>query len=112
VKGDWARVGETVRAERALRWRRRADFAWATGLSVRLISDLERGRRDNYAPETKLIIESALLWEPGSIDRIVAGGRPRQVKDAAMVRLLAAWPQLSTEAREMLADLAERSQRR
>lgn len=102
-------VGRAVRAARATRWRRRADFAWATGLSLRLISDLETGRRHNYSEETKLIIESALLWEAGSIDRIADGGQPRPVPDGPMQRLLKAWPDLSQDAREMLAELAERN---
>lgn len=109
MQGDWVSVGRAVRAARATRWRRRADFAYATGLSVRLISDLESGRRQNYAHETKLIIEAALLWEDGSIDRIAAGGQPLPVADGPMQRLLKAWPHLSPDARDMLADLAERN---
>jgi transcriptional regulator with XRE-family HTH domain len=90
AKGDWTSVGVAVRAARTARWRRREDFARATGLSTRLISDLERGRRDNYSDETKALIENTLLWEPGSLDRVAAGGQPRQVKDGPMVRLMAA----------------------
>lgn len=110
MQGDWQRVGAAVRAARSARWRRRGEFADATGLSLRLIGDVERGRRGNYSPETKAIIESALLWEEGSIDRIAAGGQPRPAADGPMQRLLAAWPHLSSDARNMLADLAERSQ--
>lgn len=110
MRGDWLKVARAVRAARVTRWRRREDFAKATGLSVRLLSDIENGRRDNYDPSTVAIIESTLLWEPGSIARTAAGGAPRPVADGAMQRLLASWPNLSQDAREMLADLAERNQ--
>lgn len=109
VAGDWEGVGRAVKRARAVRWPRRIDFATATGLSYKLISDIETGRRDNFSDTTKAILEAALLWEPGSIDVIARGGRPKALRDGPMARLVAAWPQLSPSARAMLADLAEQN---
>lgn len=103
----WARLGARITSERSRRWRKRRDFAHASGLSVRLLADLETGRRSRYQPATLAAVEAALGWTAGSCDRIVAGGRPRREVDPSLVRLLDVWPRLSPDARLLLVTLAE-----
>jgi hypothetical protein len=105
----WERLGAAIVAERSRRWRTRAGLAHASGVSVRVIGDLERGRRANYLETTLGAVEGALGWEVGTCQRIVAGGQPAHNHDAMMIRLLAIWPYLSNDARAMLVAGAERA---
>ena len=82
-------------------------FSAATGLSTRLLDDLETGRRTNYSDTTLATVEAALGWSPGSCLRIVHGGRARREIDPALQRLMDAWPRLSVDSRKILASLAE-----
>jgi len=107
----WDRLGRAVLTERSRRWRTREEFAAATGLSVRLLADLETGNRDNYLPATLAAVEAALGWSYGTCERVVAGGRVAREMDPALVRLMDAWPHLSPDARALLAELAERALR-
>lgn len=107
VVDGWARLGARIMAERSRRWRKRSDFARACGLSVRLLADLETGRRTRYQPSTLAAIEATLGWTAGSCERIVAGGRARREADPSLVRLLDVWPRLSPDARLLLVTLAE-----
>lgn len=105
----WVRLGALIRSERSKLWRTRADFSAVTGLSVRLLADLETGARSRYKPETLSTIEGALGWAYGSCDRVVAGGKVIREVDPSLARMHAVWPRLSRDARAMLADLAERN---
>ena len=109
VPNGWKRLGRTIVAERARRKWDRGDLADATGLSVRLLDDIENGRRRRYKDYTLAVMEAALGWEPGSCEQVVRGGRPTPVPDLVLARVQAAWPHLSDDARLMLAELAERS---
>lgn len=60
----------------ALGLRTREQAAIATALSVRLLADLEHGKRDTYEPFTLVRLEQGLGWLPGSIDAVLAGGYP------------------------------------
>ena len=111
VDQGWARLGARIVAERSRRWRTRRDFAHATGLSPRVLYDLETGRRDRYQPATLAAVESALGWVPGSCLRVVAGVRPRRETDPTLVRLLDVWPRLSPDARLVLVLFAEAATR-
>lgn len=104
-------MGARIVAERSRRWRTRRDFAHATGLSTRVLDDLEAGRRARYQPTTLAAVESALGWAPGSCERIVAGLRPRRETDPTLVRLLDVWPRLSPDARLVLVLFAEAATR-
>jgi hypothetical protein len=104
----WRRLGSRILSERSRRWRTRDEFATATGLSARLLDDLETGRRDNYQDETLSAVEVALGWMPGTSRRIVQGGRVRREMDPDLVRVFDVWPRLSPDAKRMLAELAER----
>lgn len=48
----------------------------ATGLSTRILGDLEHGRKTSYRPATLNKVESALAWNPGAILAIVGGAEP------------------------------------
>jgi transcriptional regulator with XRE-family HTH domain len=109
VSEGWAVIGEHVRSERKKRRQTQADFARALGISVSLLGAIESGRRDNYEPGTRAVIEWAIGWGPGSLDRVLSGGRPTRAVDPMLNRLLSAWPKLSSDAQAMLAYLAERT---
>lgn len=112
VDDGWARLGRVILTERSRRWRTRAEFADACGVSARVLDDLETGARENYLDATLAAIEVTLGWKPGTCLRVVQGGKVRREHDPSMARLVAVWPSLSNDARAMLADLAERSVRR
>lgn len=70
------RIGERVVARRCkLGMATRQALADRTGLSYRLLGDIESGRRavttGSYA-----VVEQALRWEPGSLLRVSHGGEP------------------------------------
>ena len=104
----WARAARFIVAARSRRYRTQGDFAAHAEVSVRLIGDLETGRRGNYTDAKLNAVEAALGWEPGSIRIIAHGGRPKLERDEEMSRLRDVWPLLSTEARRILVELAER----
>jgi len=103
----WRRRGEIIRAERAKRWATAKDFARATGLSESLIDIIENGRRGNFSPATMAAIEEALDWADGSFIRVGEGGHPQRMRDADLQRIHRVWPELSADARRILATLAE-----
>jgi hypothetical protein len=106
----WERLGRMVATERARRWRSRADFARAAGISTRVIDDLEKGRRGNFSPLTLSAIEAALGWQPGAAMRVVQGGAVRRMgPDERLSRLLELWPRLGADAQTILVDLVERA---
>lgn len=104
---EWARLGREVVAARSARWHTRKEFAAVCGLSIRVVSDIERGRRDNYDPATLGTIQNCLGWEPGSVERVLNGGKPKVAVDPLLKRLHDAWPHLSTDAQRMLVRQAE-----
>jgi transcriptional regulator with XRE-family HTH domain len=112
VDPGWRRLGERIGVERGRRWKSRAAFARAAGLSSRLIDDIELGRRDNYSEGTLGALEAALGWAPGTCLRVVQGGKVRRDIDPDLVRLLDVWRRLSPDARAMLVEVAERSAER
>lgn len=107
----WVRLGRIILHDRSRYWRTREEFARASGVSARVLDDLEAGRRDNYQDATLAAIEITLGWRAGTCLRVVQGGRVRRDVDLEMSRVLTAWPRLSHDARVMLAELAERSAR-
>lgn len=112
VSGDWGEVGRRIRVERARNWPTRAAFAAATGLSRRVLEDLESGARDTYLPATLAAVEVALEWEPGSCQRLADGLKLEYGNGPDMRAILDAWPRLDDGARRMLANLARQHRRR
>jgi transcriptional regulator with XRE-family HTH domain len=72
---DWTRLGRAVVTRRVeLGMHTRQALAEKTGLSTRILGDLENGRRTSYDPATLARVEQALQWLPGTVDRILAEG--------------------------------------
>lgn len=65
---NWARLARAVVDRRVeLGHRTREGFAKASGLSPRLLGDIEQGKRDNYDRVTLARLEKALEWPPGRV---------------------------------------------
>lgn len=74
---NWKRLGEQLvrrRIELDPRYSNRQLFAAERGVNYRVVSDVERGRRDNYEDGTVTALEVAYAVAPGSIGRALAGG--------------------------------------
>lgn len=82
----WERVGEQLvrrRIEVDPRYSNRQTFADERGVNYRTISDIERGRRDNYEDATIAALEVAYVVRPGSIRRAVDDGGDLEPATAA-----------------------------
>jgi hypothetical protein len=78
-KAAQKRLGKLLRQARvqqALKYKNRSLFAREKGLNERLLQDVETAYRGGFSDDTKLALEIAYGWEPGSIDRVLAGGDP------------------------------------
>lgn len=85
-KQDWERLGSRVVDRRvALGMRTREALADTSGLSSRLLGDIEKGRRESYSPGTFAVLEQALQWTSGSVSEILRGGEPGYVDNLAGV---------------------------
>ena len=74
------RLGHHVVSRRvALGFRTRIDLADSLQFTVRTLSDIEHGVR-KASPGTYAMLENKLAWAPGSIDTILAGGEPNEVR--------------------------------
>ena len=74
----WKRLGHYVVDRRVeLGYKKRPALAAATGISLRVLSDIELGKRANYDAVTLTSLERALGWTTGSAARIAAGGEPQ-----------------------------------
>lgn len=113
VDTGWQRVATAVTARRVRRGYRTAGaFASATGLSTTTIDKVEHARQNSYDPATIAIIEQALGWRDGSIDRIRHGMQPEleddtETTDPDLTRVLDAWSHLTPEMRRLLGLLAD-----
>lgn len=68
----WQRLGAAVREARiSLGFTSRDNFAEVASVSVRVISDLESGSRENFSEKVLSRVEEALGWINGTIDQIV-----------------------------------------
>lgn len=101
------RLGTQILTERSIRWPHRKDFALATGLSVRLLADIEGGTRTNYSARTFAAIEAALGWEGGTCERILGGGRIQRSTNPSLRRVIELWPLLSDDVQRSVATLVE-----
>ena len=73
---DWQRLAQAIIDRRVeLGYRTREAFASDTGLSSRLLGDLERAQRDNFDPVTLTRLERALKWPAGAVREVLAGAR-------------------------------------
>jgi transcriptional regulator with XRE-family HTH domain len=74
---EWKRLGaRIVRRRVELGMKTTKALADQTGLTPRMLGDIENGRRTNYSPGTIAQIEIALRWVAGSVHTVLAGGDP------------------------------------
>lgn len=74
---DWGRLGRYVIARRVkLGYKQRGEFAAAVGVSSRVLSDIENGKRGNFDSVTIASLEDVLGWETGSAMRVAGGHEP------------------------------------
>ncbi len=98
----WGRVGAAVVERRRVRgFRTQADFATALGVSRRTVAALERGEHP-MSDDTVAAVERVLRWEPGSIDRILAGGAPSDDNAGELRHIAAVWPNLDERERAIV----------
>lgn len=75
-------LGEHARARRKyLGYQSVKALATKSGVSDRLISDLETGRRSNFSPSTQATLENHYGWKRGSIQDTLSGGAPTVLSD-------------------------------
>ncbi len=84
-KGDWERVGESVKARR-LELGLTIEEALARAhpkISRSVWSNLERGVQESYQPISLAAVARALHWSADSIEKILAGEQPVEPVDDA-----------------------------
>lgn len=107
MESRWQRLGRLVDSERARRRLSWAALARYAGISPRTLYEVHKGERTSYDAETLARLESALWWQPGSVDLVLAGRRPQRIPDPDLARVQHAWPDLPPAVRRVLADVAE-----
>ena len=116
---DWVRLGTYVVSRRIdLGYKKRPALTEVSGISTRILGDIETGRRGNFDRTTIAALEKALGWEPGSALRIAAGGepvlrdarRPHEESDE-VVRRVAAADIPADRKREIIQLLIEEKER-
>lgn len=104
----WGRLGKEIRrARRSRGFRTLEDFSTRAGIKPRTLSDLERGARSNFSPETLGAVEDALGWVPGSVQTILTGGQPQPAHDEDLVAIINIWPEIDYAGRRAVRTLAE-----
>lgn len=69
----WHRLGAALRQARIdSGYPRMEAFAEQCGVSIRVLSDLEAGRRTNFSSRVLGRLETGVGWPPGTMDQIVA----------------------------------------
>jgi transcriptional regulator with XRE-family HTH domain len=96
-------LAEEAKAQR-LSW---SALARRARVSPRTLFDLRQGDRSSYEGEILDRIETALGWQPGSIERVLEGRAPTRMADPDLARIHHAWRDLPPEVRRVLADVAE-----
>lgn len=111
---QWQKLAQAVIDRRVeLGHRTREAFAEATGLSRRLLSDIERARRDNYDRVTFARLEQALEWRSGRVLDILRDDDPStddesyEVLVGEVARLLDRGSPLPTHERRWFAGVLD-----
>ncbi|MGW4369793.1 Scr1 family TA system antitoxin-like transcriptional regulator [Nocardia takedensis] len=104
---DWMRLGERVVARREeLGMSTRQAMAEVSGLSYRVLGDLERGARP-VSDRTLSQLDQALGWRSGSARKVLRGGEPALAEPPKLDSLPASWMHALGEAYRVTAELAE-----
>ena len=108
----WARLGVKIRERREGMGLSRRQLSVAAGVSEKSIQTAEEGRTPRARwPQSLRLIENALRWEAGSMERILEGGGPEDVHDS--LSLFEVEPEVPEAARtetEFMAAAHARSQ--
>jgi hypothetical protein len=78
-KSAWIRLGKLLERQRVTldpRYSNLSLFAQERGINYRMAWDAEQAQRTNYRNATRLAIDIAYGWEPGSFNVVLAGGEP------------------------------------
>lgn len=102
----WDHLAEQVVTQRAYLGYSIAQLAVISGLSTSTLDSVEHNRKSSYDPATLAVLERALRWRPGSVERVLKGFEPQPLQDPDLDAVIAAWPRLSPGARRMLRILA------
>lgn len=103
----WERLGQLVDAERSRRHMSWAALARYAGFGERTLYEIHKGAKTSYDAETLARLETAVWWEPGSVELVLKGLEPRRVADPDLARIQHAWPDLPPPVRRVLGDVAE-----
>jgi len=103
---DWHRLARLVTRQRATLGYSIAQLSATSGLSTSTLDSIEHARKTSYDPATLSVLERALRWRSGSVDRVLRGLEPLPIEDPDLEAIIAAWPKLSRGARRMLRILA------
>lgn len=109
---NWKRLGDLLvrrRIEMDPRYSVRQLFAAERGINYRTVSDIERGRRDNYEDTTLTAVEVAYGVTPGSVAAALDGGPLEPLPPVALTQVPDVPPDPSASPSEAaLADLLRR----
>lgn len=75
------------------------------------MDSIEHGRKTSYDPATLAVLEGALGWQAGSVERVLSGLDPLPVEDPDLTAVINAWPRLSAGSRRILGILATEAAR-
>lgn len=107
----WAQVGEVLRRARALKapGKSRVEFAKAVGASrsLRVLNDIETGKRENYDPQTIANVEVWYELRPGQIHEVVAAAKQLEQAERVSSEVRARLQMLRNGTGDRNIDLAE-----
>lgn len=90
-KAAWERLGKLLERRRVTmdpRYSNLSLFCQERGINYRMAWDAEQAQRTNFRSATRLAIDIAYGWEPGSTDEVLAGAQPRLAEDKPRVERL------------------------
>jgi hypothetical protein len=101
---SWDELAKAVRDRRRALNLTQVEVTERGGPSVGTQQGIETGRASRLSKRLRRALERAIEWEPGSIDRILAGGRPQPLAGSdAAVAVPVAQDAVATEERFAVA---------
>lgn len=79
---SWDKLAEAVRHRRRLLKLTQAEVTKRGGPSIATVRGIETKRASRLSQRSRRALERALEWAPGSVDDVLAGGRPRPLGSA------------------------------